>query len=57
MPCLHQDDGLPALARLSRLTSLDLQGSISITNHGMPGLAAALPQLVMLNLSWCSGGA
>jgi hypothetical protein len=27
------DDGLPALAALSCLTSLDLQGSISITNR------------------------
>lgn len=33
------DDGLPYLARLRHLTSLDLQGSISITNRCGQGVA------------------
>ncbi|WIA20321.1 hypothetical protein OEZ85_006153 [Tetradesmus obliquus] len=49
------DDGLPYLARLRHLTSLDLQGSISITNRGMSSLAQCVPQLQELNISWCAG--
>lgn len=49
------DDGLPVLSQLSCLTSLDLQGSISITNRGMAVLAEAVQQLQELNISWCAG--
>jgi hypothetical protein len=49
------DDGLPYLSSLSLLTRLDLQGSISITNHGMLVVSQTLPQLQDLNISWCAG--
>lgn len=46
------DDGLAALAGLRCLTSLDLQGNVSITQSAMPALAAAGPRLRSLNMSW-----
>eukprot|EP00775_Hariotina_reticulata_P005409 gene5409-5642_t len=49
------DEGLPFLSKLTSMTALDLQGSISITNHGMLAISKSLPQLQDLNISWCAG--